>query len=141
MKNNSASTLATSITKSASTQTFYTIRTLVDRELIPDAYRAYAYFRWVDDTLDQDLLALVEFVVAEGSGVVAHHVVDVDGAFTHQQLRDGRRREVDITSIEQSNVLLADIGLNIPDFRAQERIFALLVQVAGRCGRGGRSGY
>ena len=33
-------------------------------------------------------------------------------------------------------VLLADIGLNIPDFRSSERIFSLLVQVAGRCGRG-----
>jgi primosomal protein N' (replication factor Y) len=30
---------------------------------------------------------------------------------------------------------MADIGLNLPDFRAAERIFSLLVQVAGRCGR------
>lgn len=44
--------LAPAITKTASTQTFYTIRFLVDRERVPDAYRAYAYFRWVDDTLD-----------------------------------------------------------------------------------------
>ena len=47
--------LALSITKAASQQTYYTIRFLVDRELIADAYRAYAYFRWVDDTLDADL--------------------------------------------------------------------------------------
>lgn len=33
-------------------------------------------------------------------------------------------------------VLLADIGMNLPDFRATERIFSLLMQVAGRCGRG-----
>jgi hypothetical protein len=45
--------LAASITKAASQQTYYTIRFLVDRDLIPDAYRAYAYFRWVDDRLDQ----------------------------------------------------------------------------------------
>ena len=45
-------TLARSITKSASQQTYYTIRFLVDRERVVDAYRAYAYFRWVDDTLD-----------------------------------------------------------------------------------------
>lgn len=45
--------LAASITHSASKQTYYTIRFLVDRDLTADAYRAYAYFRWVDDTLDQ----------------------------------------------------------------------------------------
>jgi len=47
--------LAASITKAASLQTYYTIRFLVDRERVYDAYRAYAYFRWVDDWLDQDI--------------------------------------------------------------------------------------
>jgi phytoene/squalene synthetase len=46
--------LASSITKAASKQTYYTIRFLVDRERVDDAYRAYAYFRWVDDVLDSD---------------------------------------------------------------------------------------
>jgi phytoene/squalene synthetase len=46
--------LAFSITKAASQQTYYTIRFLADRELVADAYRAYAYFRWVDDVLDAD---------------------------------------------------------------------------------------
>ncbi len=45
---------ASSITKAASTQTYYTIRFLVDGERVDDAYRAYAYFRWVDDILDAD---------------------------------------------------------------------------------------
>lgn len=44
--------LAAGITKAASTQTYYTIRYLVDPERVADAYRAYAYFRWVDDCLD-----------------------------------------------------------------------------------------
>jgi phytoene/squalene synthetase len=44
---------AESITESASKQTYYTIRLLVDRERAADAYGAYAYFRWVDDTLDE----------------------------------------------------------------------------------------
>lgn len=46
-------TFAPLITKAASRQTYYTIRFLVDRERVDDAYRAYAYFRWVDDTLDE----------------------------------------------------------------------------------------
>jgi phytoene/squalene synthetase len=45
---------AVSITKSASKQTYYTIRFLVDRDRVEDAYRSYAYFRWVDDVLDAD---------------------------------------------------------------------------------------
>ena len=48
----STAAIARSITRGASKQTFYTIRWLVDRGLIDDAYRAYAYFRWVDDTID-----------------------------------------------------------------------------------------
>jgi phytoene/squalene synthetase len=46
--------LASAVTKAASKQTYYTIRFLVDRERREDAYRAYAYFRWVDDILDGD---------------------------------------------------------------------------------------
>jgi phytoene/squalene synthetase len=45
---------ALSITKAASKQTYYTVRFLVDRDHVDDAYRAYAYFRWVDDVLDAD---------------------------------------------------------------------------------------
>lgn len=45
---------AASITKAASKQTYYTIRFLADRARIDDAYRAYAYFRWLDDVLDAD---------------------------------------------------------------------------------------
>lgn len=48
---------AESITESASKQTYYTIRLLVDRERVADAYRAYAYFRWVDDTLDEGFVS------------------------------------------------------------------------------------
>jgi phytoene/squalene synthetase len=43
---------AISITKAASRQTYYTIRYLVDRNLVADAYRSYGYFRWLDDLID-----------------------------------------------------------------------------------------
>ncbi|HSL29912.1 MAG TPA: squalene/phytoene synthase family protein [Anaerolineales bacterium] len=48
--------IAALITKNASQQTYYTIHFLVDRKRVEDAYRAYAYFRWVDDTLDASTL-------------------------------------------------------------------------------------
>lgn len=50
------SSLAASITHNASIQTYYTIRCLADQALIDSAYRAYAYFRWVDNTIDQENL-------------------------------------------------------------------------------------
>jgi primosomal protein N' (replication factor Y) len=37
--------------------------------------------------------------------------------------------------VKTVGVVLADTSLNIPDFRAAERTFALIVQVAGRAGR------
>lgn len=52
--NNLNTGLAPSITKAASKQTYYTISLLADRERVADAYRAYAYFRWVDDVLDTE---------------------------------------------------------------------------------------
>lgn len=61
MKNiNPTLELAPAITKAASKQTYYTIRLLADPDLTADAYRAYAYFRWVDDLLDAESVSGVE---------------------------------------------------------------------------------
>ena len=53
-------TSASAITKAASKQAYYTIRFLVDPQRVKDAYRSYAYFRWVDDVIDTGLRSVPE---------------------------------------------------------------------------------
>jgi phytoene/squalene synthetase len=42
------------ITKEGSKQTYYTFRLFADQDRVDDGFRAYAYFRWLDDLLDCD---------------------------------------------------------------------------------------
>lgn len=50
--NESSAELARSITWEGSKQTYFTGRLMIDRDLVDDFYRAYAYFRWIDDVID-----------------------------------------------------------------------------------------
>ena len=43
---------------------------------------------------------------------------------------------LDFEHVTLIGLILADIGLHIPDFRSHERLFQLITQVSGRCGRG-----
>ncbi|MEO6445723.1 MAG: primosomal protein N', partial [Gemmatimonadaceae bacterium] len=47
---------------------------------------------------------------------------------------------LDFPNVTLVGVIDADVGINLPDFRAAERTFQLLAQVAGRAGRSEREG-
>jgi len=99
----------------------------------------------------------VERVLAERFASARIARMDVDtttGKWAHAEILDRvGRGEVDVLlgtqmiakGLDFPNVTLvgvvdADVGINLPDFRASERSFQLLSQVAGRAGRGPKGG-
>jgi primosomal protein N' (replication factor Y) (superfamily II helicase) len=99
----------------------------------------------------------VERMLVERFPQAAIARMDVDttsGKWAHTEILDRvGRGEVDILlgtqmiakGLDFANVTLvgvidADVGINLPDFRASERCFQLLSQVAGRAGRGPKGG-
>ncbi|MCV2393658.1 squalene/phytoene synthase family protein [Actinotalea sp. M2MS4P-6] len=68
MSERSGDELAAAITRRASLQSYLTIRWLADRTYRPDAFALYAWFRWLDDAVDEHLAtpdARVRFVAQQ----------------------------------------------------------------------------
>ena len=82
--------------------------------------------------LDRDVASGPQIEVVLGR--VARREVDI--LIGTQMVTKGH----DFPGVTLVGVLCADTGLDLPDFRASERTFQLLAQVAGRAGRGDRIG-
>jgi len=101
-------------------------------ERIEDAvekrFREYSYVRMDSDTMqgrDAHEKALEPFRQGETPILIGTQMI---------------AKGLDFPNVTTVGVVNADVALHLPDFRARERTFQLLAQVAGRTGRGEKGG-
>jgi len=92
-------------------------------ELVRHRFPEARVVRWDSDTANTSTRH------AELARLIAHHEADI--VVGTQMVAKGH----DFPHMTVVGVVSADLSLNVPDFRAAERTFQLLVQVAGRAGR------
>jgi len=94
----------------------------------------------VQQSFPQARIARIDRDVASGTRAEAiferMHTGEVDILIGTQMVAKGH----DIPNVTLVGIINADAALHMPDFRASERTFQLLVQVSGRAGRGVKRG-
>ncbi len=97
-------------------------------QALHDAFPGVRAVRWDADTAHNPAM---------------HDVILQQFTERHAQVMIGTQmvaKGLDLPLVTLVGVVSADLGLALPDFRAAERTFQLLTQVAGRAGRGVRGG-
>ncbi len=107
---------------------FYGIGTQTVADTVASQFPNARALRWDSDTA-RNLSAYEDILNSFRNG-------EADILIGTQMLSKG----LHLPSVTFVGVVLADVGLSIPDFRAGERTFQLLCQVAGRAGRGREPG-
>ena len=82
-KKETSATLAQSITRAGSRQTYHTAQLMVDKNLVSEFYKAYAYFRWADDIIDTTSRSRVERI-----SFVKRQRKLIDSLYNHERPSD-----------------------------------------------------
>ena len=93
-------------------------------EALRDRFPGVRALRWDTDTASNPQMhfeILQRFIDGEADIVIGTQMI---------------AKGLDLPLVTLVGVVSADLGLSLPDFRAGERVFQLLTQVAGRAGRG-----
>jgi len=94
--------LASSITYTSSRQSFYTVLLFVDHGLKEDAFKAYAYFRWLDDQLDKESLTKSErMAIVKRENALIDQCYGVEGGAPPHNLSEEEYLLVDLIRGDQ----------------------------------------